>query len=207
MSTPVIYLHGFASSPASKKAQYFLGRFGPDRFSIPDLVGEDFFGMTITSQLRVLEGAAAGGPVDLMGSSMGGYLAALFAAANPGLVRRLVLLAPAFDFTNRWAGALGGDTVRQWRETGRMAVFHYGWKRTVEVGYGLYEDSLRYPPFPDVHQPALIFHGTRDNVIPHTLSREFARLHSQVELHEVDSDHELIDALELIWEHSEPFLR
>ncbi len=207
MSHRILYLHGFASSPASKKAQFFLGKFGPARLSIPDLVGEDFFGMTLTRQLEVIEREAGPGPVDLMGSSMGGYLAALFAAAHPDRVARVVLLAPAFDFANRWAGALGGETVENWRADGSMAVFHYGWRRQARVGWGLFEDSLLHAPFPDVQRPTLIFHGTRDAVVPSSLSEEFARRHPETKLHLPDSDHELIDQLDFMWAETEPFLR
>lgn len=205
--TPVLYLHGFASSPASKKATYFLGKLGADRMRVPDLVGEDFFGMTLSRQLEVIDREAGAGPVDLMGSSMGGYLAALFAAANPARVRRLVLMAPAFDFANRWAGALGEPAVEAWRETGSMAVFHYGWKRQARVGWQLFEDSQKHPAFPDVAQPTLVFHGVNDAVVPVELSVEFARRHPQVVLHQVESDHELINVLDFMWAETEAFLR
>jgi pimeloyl-ACP methyl ester carboxylesterase len=206
VSRPILYLHGFASSPASKKAQFFLERFGRARLSIPDLVGDDFFGMTLSGQLDVIDRCADGEVVDLMGSSMGGYLAALFAAANPSRVRRLVLLAPAFDFANRWAGALGDKAVEDWRANGWMAVFHYGWRRQARVGWQLFEDSLRHPPFPGVSQPTLVFHGTGDTVVPATLSVEFARTRPNVELHQLDSDHELINVLDPMWRRVEPFL-
>lgn len=205
--TPVIYLHGFASSPASKKAAYFSSKFGTGRIRVPDLVGEDFYGMTLSRQLEEIDRAAGADPVDLMGSSMGGYLAALFAAANPERVRRVVLLAPAFDFANRWAGALGEGAVKAWHETGSMAVFHYGWKRQARVGWRLFEDSLRHPAFPEVTQPTLIFHGVNDVVVPVELSVEFARRHPAAILHQLDSDHELINVLDFMWAETEPFLR
>lgn len=206
--TPVLYLHGFASSPASKKATYFSAKLGTERMRVPDLVGEDFFGMTLTRQLEVIARETdAAGPVDLMGSSMGGYLAALFAAENPGKVRRLVLMAPAFDFANRWAGALGEKAVTDWREAGSMAVFHYGWKRQARVGWQLFEDSQKHPEFPAVTQPTLIFHGLNDAVVPVELSVEFARRHPQVVLHQVESDHELINVLDFMWAETEVFLR
>jgi pimeloyl-ACP methyl ester carboxylesterase len=202
---PILYLHGFASSPASKKATFFQDKFGP-RLCVPDLVGEDFYGMTLTAQLEVIGRKAGEGPVDLMGSSMGGYLAALFAAANPGKVRKVVLLAPAFDFANRWAGALGEAAVADWRATGSMAVFHYGWRRQARVGWQLFEDSLLHQPFPAVTQPVLIFHGVDDAVVPVSLSVEFARRTPGAILHQLPSDHELIDVLDFLWAEAGPFL-
>ena len=104
MSAPgVVYLHGFASGPGSQKAQYFRERFagcGVD-LAIPDLAGGDFEHLTITRQLQVIEHRVDGRAVALIGSSMGGYLAALYAARHAG-VERVVLMAPAFGFARRW---------------------------------------------------------------------------------------------------------
>ena len=52
------------------------------------------------------ETLAKGEPLVLMGSSLGGYLAALYAERHPKAVDRLVLIAPAFGFLQRWEGAL-----------------------------------------------------------------------------------------------------
>ena len=95
----ILYLHGFASSPASSKARFFAERMraAGALIDIPDLAAGDFEHLTISGQLRVIERAAAGDPVALMGSSLGGYLAALYAARHPE-VSRVVLLAPAFGF-------------------------------------------------------------------------------------------------------------
>ena len=49
-----------------------------------------------TSHLEeLLESQHVQGPITLLGYSMGGAVAAVFAAHNPGMLRRLVLLAPA----------------------------------------------------------------------------------------------------------------
>src|SRR4051812_36390216 len=83
----LIYLHGFASGPQSSKAQYFRRRFEEIgvRMRIPDLTEGNFERLTIGGQLRVIERIAGGDDVRLMGSSMGGYLAALYAARHPEL--------------------------------------------------------------------------------------------------------------------------
>jgi uncharacterized protein len=195
--TPVVYLHGFASSPHSNKARFLgdrLRKSGID-VTIPDLASGDFEHLTLTGQLGVIAHAAAGGPVSLVGSSMGGYLAALYAARHPE-VDRVVLLAPAFDFARGWAEHIGPEQLENWRATGSMPVFHYGENRNCSLAWDLMEDARRYEPFPDFHQPALIFHGASDDVVPAALSEQFASGHPNARLEILDSGHELLNVLD-----------
>jgi pimeloyl-ACP methyl ester carboxylesterase len=205
--TPVLYLHGFASGPRSTKAARFRASLERAGFSveIPDLADGDFERLTLTGQLAVLERAAGGRAVSLVGSSMGGYLAALYAARHPE-VSRLVLLAPAFDFARRWAERIGPDPVETWRRTNRLDVFHYADGRTRSVHFGLLEDAARYEPFPGFRQPALIFHGIHDDVVPAFLSEQFAAAHPNARLEIVDSGHELLNVLETMTEKAGRFL-
>ena len=192
----ILYLHGFASGPSSSKAQYFAERLraAGAQVDIPALDGGDFEHLTITGQLRVLEQAARGEPVVLMGSSMGGYLAALYASRHPG-VEKMVLFAPAFGFARRWPEELGTARVEQWRREGAMEFFHYAENRMRKVGYNLIEDGLQYEDYPDVRQPVLIFHGLHDDVVPVSFSEKFAGGHSNVRLEILDSDHQLLNVL------------
>jgi hypothetical protein len=193
----ILYLHGFASSPASSKARFFA-QYLRDRgatVDIPDLAAGDFENLTLTSQLDLIERAAAGKPISLIGSSMGGYLAALYAQRHPE-VDRLVLLAPAFCFARRWAERLGEKAVGEWRENGTMDVFHYGDNRTRKLAYTLLEDARQFPDYPDVCQPALVFHGEHDDVVPPQFSVEFAAGHPNASLEILDSGHELINVLD-----------
>src|SRR5262245_8030594 len=97
-----VYLHGFASGPSSSKARFFRDRFAElgIGLEVPVLAEGAFERLTISGQLAVLEQTTGGDPVSLIGSSMGGYLAALYAARHPE-VEKLVLLAPAFSFMTR----------------------------------------------------------------------------------------------------------
>jgi pimeloyl-ACP methyl ester carboxylesterase len=201
-----IYLHGFASSPLSRKAAYFREQFAARgvTLEVPALDEGDFERLTITGQLAVIERAAAGGPVSLIGSSMGGYLAALYASGHPE-ADRLVLMAPAFAFLRRWPSTFGEDRVAQWRRTGRLEVYHYGDKTQRHIGYQLIEDGAKYPDFPDFKQPALIFHGEADSVVLPECSRQFAAEHSNVTLRIVASDHELHDVLPVMCAQSLEF--
>jgi pimeloyl-ACP methyl ester carboxylesterase len=203
----LIYLHGFASGPQSSKAQFFRRRFEELGIAmrIPDLSEGNFEGLTISGQLRVMERVAVGDDVFLIGSSMGGYLAALYAARHPQ-VKKLVLLAPAFGFARRWPLMLGEEKVAEWRRSGWLPIYHYGDKMQRRVGYELLKDAEKYEDYPEISQPALVFHGRLDNVVPVEYSEEFAARHPQVSLRVMESGHELIDVLEEMWREIVRFL-
>lgn len=204
----IVYLHGFASGPSSSKARYFRQRLEAEGLSVtvPDLSEGNFEGLTLSGQLRVIENAAGVGDVALIGSSMGGYLAALYAARHAE-VERVVLLAPAFGFARRWAERMGPDTVEEWRRKGTIDVFHYAAGRNCALGYQLLEDAEQYEDYPDVHQPCLIFHGIHDDVVPVRYSEKFGDTRPNVELHAVDSGHELLNVLDAMGDRVAAFLR
>ncbi len=203
----LLYLHGFASGPRSAKAHYFRDRLAElgIPLEIPDLAQGDFERLTITGQLEAVGRAAAGKPVTLVGSSMGGYVAALYAARHPE-VSRLILLAPAFAFSTRWPDVLGEEKVEVWRRTGFLNVYHFGDGRQRRLAYRLCEDGRLYEDYPEVRQPVLIFHGRKDTVVPLEFSVQFAKGRANVALHPLESDHELLDALPEIWSGSKEFL-
>jgi len=195
-----LYLHGFASGPGSRKAGFFCDRI--PSLEVPDLAAGDFAHLTVTGQLRLIDGLAAGKAVSLIGSSMGGYLAALYAARHPE-VEKLVLMAPAFGFARRWSESMD---MESWRRNGFLEVYHYGEKRNRRLSYNLIEDARQYRDFPDFRQPALVFHGIHDRTVPARLSQEFAASHPNVRLHLLDSDHELLNVLDDMWQAASRFL-
>ena len=204
----LLYLHGFASGPGSQKAQYFRRQFaacGRD-LEIPDLAEGNFENLTISGQLGVVGRAARGEPVTLLGSSMGGYLAALYAARHSE-VERVVLMAPAFGFARRWTSTLAAATLAEWRRTGFLEMYHYGEQRPAKVSYKLIEDGERYEDYPDFSQPALIFHGRADDTVPVAYSQELAASHRHARLEVFESDHELLDVLDRMWDQTRQFVR
>jgi pimeloyl-ACP methyl ester carboxylesterase len=204
----IVYLHGFASGPSSNKARFFRRRLEAEGFSvaIPDLSQGKFEGLTLSGQLDVIARADEAANVALIGSSMGGYLAALYAARHAD-VERVVLLAPAFGFARRWAERMGPAALDVWRHERTIDVFHYAEGRNRALGYQLMEDAAQYEDYPDVRQPCLIFHGVYDDVVPVQYSEEFAASRSNVELHAVDSGHELLNVLDAMGDRVAPFLR
>ena len=203
----IVYLHGFASGPSSSKAVFFARKFEEIgiRMQIPALDEGDFENLTITGQLAVINDAVGGRTATLIGSSMGGYLAALFAARNPN-VKNLVLLAPAFDFGRRLPEVLGAPDVAEWKRVGRRKVFHYAAGRERDLSYRLIEDAGTYEGYPDARQPILILHGRDDTVVPLTYSDEFASRRPNATVIELDSGHEMTDVLDRLWVETIRFL-
>ena len=203
-----VYLHGFASGPSSSKARLFQARLAELKIElmVPELDGGDFEHLTLSGQLERLERLAGGREsVTLIGSSMGGLVAALYAERHAA-VERLVLLAPAFGFANRWPETLGAEVVEKWRSAGYRDVYHYAQQRHARVHYGLIEDAARYPAYPDFEQPALILHGRRDDVVPLEYSERFVAEHPNTQLQVLETDHQMTDCLPQIWEASRAFL-
>jgi pimeloyl-ACP methyl ester carboxylesterase len=209
---PVIfYLHGFASSPGSTKIRYFSERLREQGVTLvcPDFNEPDFKTLTMTRMLDQLERQlpTAGGPVALIGSSLGGTLAILVAARAPSKVARLVLLAPAVMFAKPGHHLLPPERIDEWRRRGSLPFFHYAANEQLELDYAFYEDSLRYDAFNAVvPQPTLIFQGLRDASVDHRTVEQFANARPNVTLSLLDDDHQLIASLPRMWNDIQPFL-
>ncbi|MBI5528365.1 MAG: alpha/beta fold hydrolase [Deltaproteobacteria bacterium] len=219
MKLPVLYLHGFASSPDSNKAAFLSHRFrtSGQRVVIPDLNCGDFPTITVSKMLSLAqtEAGGIGGPFVCVGSSMGGYIAALLASG--AVVSRplsavprpsgLILMAPALHPVEIWQRDMKPEEFARWKETGLMDVEHHGYGKKLPLHFGFIEDAGKYPPCPDIgNTPCLIIHGTNDTVVPVTLSEEFVCLHRQIDLRPVLDDHEIKNSLPLIGRLSEEFL-
>jgi pimeloyl-ACP methyl ester carboxylesterase len=172
---------------------------------VPDLA-PDFGRVTVSGMLAIVEPGLAPGTV-LLGSSLGGYLAALTAARRADRVRALVLFAPAFGFAARWAAQLGPDAVARWRARGTMPVMHWGRGREEPVAFDLMEDAARHPEEPDPPCPALVFAGRRDDTVPLAGVAAFAARRPGRELVVLDAGHEMTEVLEPMWERTATFLR
>jgi len=204
----LIYLHGFASGPGSSKAQFFRARLADvgAELAVPDLA-PDFTHLTVSGMLAIVEPLVEAGTV-LLGSSLGGYLATLVASRRPGLVRALVLFAPAFGFAARWEARLGPEGVSHWREHGTIPVMHYGTGREEPLAFDLLADAERHAEMPDPPCPALVFAGSRDETVPVEGVATFAaRRPSTRELVVLDAGHEMTEVVEPMWERTAEFLR
>ncbi|MDJ0846696.1 MAG: YqiA/YcfP family alpha/beta fold hydrolase [Crocosphaera sp.] len=199
-----IYLHGFASSSQSLKAQKFKKLFASKNIPliIPDLNQNDFYNLTLTRQIEQISNYIKNTPnsVVLVGSSLGALVSA-FIAEEQEKVKRLILLAPAFYFFSHWLENLDKDTINTWKSQGELPIYHYGYKQELPLSYQFiidgknYDETLLKRPV-----PTLIFHGKNDEVIPIKSSYNYAQNRKWVKLIELDSDHSLNDRIPEIWE-------
>jgi len=214
--TPVrhaIYLHGFASSPASSKATWFERELAPlgVGYSCPDFNLPSFESLTVTrmiEQTLAAVEAAGAGPVALIGSSLGAYVAVHAAMADAGRrVDRLILLAPALDFGGNRLTHLGPHAITEWQRTGVVTVFHYGLGEPREVGFGLYQDAAHYDAIDlPISLPILVVQGRHDDVVDAEMVERWCAARPNVNLHLVDDGHQLAVSMPLIWELSRQWL-
>ncbi len=205
-----IYLHGFLSGPGSVKGVFLSRKFEELNLRLhrPDLNGSDFREMTISSQLEIVEHLlhSVHQEVTLIGSSLGGYLSAL-SASHGETVRNLVLMAPAFDFVERYFHRLTPEQLNNWRTTGTLKLYHYHHKDTRLLSYQMVEDARKYQGIPlTADVPTLIIHGIHDTSVPFKVSVDYLKGHSKTELILLNSDHGLLDKLDDIWRYMKEFL-
>ena len=202
--TTYIYLHGFASSPQSNKAQYLrdhLTEIGI-KLNIIDLNAGDFSHLTLTRQIEQTQSAfpADDSPITIIGSSFGGLTAA-WLGEKYSQVQRLILLAPAFGFLDHWLPKLEEEQLKQWQESGYLSVYHYGKKRELPLHYQFITDLKQYDEsLLKRVLPTLILHGKNDDVIPVEASRNHISQRSWAKLIELESDHTLANVMSEIWQ-------
>jgi pimeloyl-ACP methyl ester carboxylesterase len=180
-SPAVVWLGGFRSDMAGTKAQALAGwaRAAGRAYLRFDYLGHgassgDFQAKgTVTrwreDALAVIDGLTEG-PLVLVGSSMGGWIACLAAMARPDRLRALVLVAPAADFTGRLIAP-------QLPPQARDALARDGvWFRPSPYGdpdpitRALLDDGARWEilgsePTP-IEVPARILQGGQDEAVP-----------------------------------------
>ncbi|MCK5941116.1 MAG: alpha/beta fold hydrolase [Planctomycetes bacterium] len=165
-----VFLHGLGSVRAGEKSASLLahasarGR-GFLRFDMRghgDSSGQ--LGRVAVSELvadgvRILERT---GPANVVGSSLGGLVAAHVAARRPDLVRRLALLAPAFGLMPR---------IRQHLDQDGFMHTSEGPSFFVEPRVRDDAESLDEQGLPTRLQvPTLLVHGSDDDIIPQQVS-------------------------------------
>ncbi|HIK37600.1 MAG: alpha/beta fold hydrolase [Geminocystis sp.] len=199
-----LYLHGFLSGANSAKAGYFRKKYeelGID-LEIADLNLPDFFSLTLTRQIQQVSEIVLSSSQDcvIIGSSFGGLTASWVGERHPGRIKALVLLAPAFNFAENLMRIMTEEKMEKWRREGSYYFYHYGYKKELPLSYNFWEDLMSYDESKLKNDiPTLIFHGTKDEIIPVSCSREYLNKNPKAILRELESDHSLEDKLEEIW--------
>jgi pimeloyl-ACP methyl ester carboxylesterase len=186
----VVWLGGFRSDMSGTKAQALAdwamangrGYLRFDYLGHGESTGDFQAKGTVTrwrkDALAVLAELTAG-PLVLVGSSMGGWIACLVAMAEPQRVAALVLVAPAADFTDKLMAP-------QIPPDGRAALANDGvWLRPSDYGEpypitrALLEDGARWSilgaePVP-IEAPVRILQGGADPDVPWRHALELAQ--------------------------------
>ncbi|MEM6369690.1 MAG: YqiA/YcfP family alpha/beta fold hydrolase [Myxococcota bacterium] len=195
----VVYLHGFGSSPDSPKARAIQSALKDHGIPVaaPRLAEpNEFFDFTVSRSLGRARHALFSRTL-LVGSSLGGWTGTLLATTEPR-VRELVLLCPAFYFSERWLEPARQVELEAWRREGCLD-FEVGHPASRQaLGVGFLEDALGHEGGVQPPVPTIAFHGRRDEVVPLSdVERVLAGV-DLAELRVVNDDHGLRDHLEQI---------
>ncbi|HEX7152132.1 MAG TPA: YqiA/YcfP family alpha/beta fold hydrolase [Thermoanaerobaculia bacterium] len=193
MAAPVLYFHGFASSPESAKIVALRPLLAPDvELHTPDLNLPEFERLDFEAIVaHVLAEGRRVRPRAIVGSSLGAIVA--LEAVRRGLVAPLVLIAPAIGIGHRWLTKLPeGDPIR---------VFNHARGADAWIHRAFFEqlatlDCDAEPPPARV----TVLMGRQDETVPFTLVEEaWARWEASGKLvagsrfHEVaEGDHGLV---------------
>jgi len=158
--SPILYLHGFASSPWGRKVEK-LRDLLPSRYELHarDLNVPSFEKLSFDEMVRVAKGAAEKINAQLLiGSSLGALVALELDRKGMGIP--LLLIAPALGFGARWVEKLPeGDPVM---------MFNHALGYEVPIHRAFFEDMAArtleaVPPAP----PVSIVMGEADESVPY----------------------------------------
>ncbi len=155
----ILYVHGFASSPAGRKIAALRSLLeGKADIVAPDLNVPSFRDLDFESMVRVVLGESERHrPAVVVGSSLGALVA--LEASRRGVGAPLLLIAPAVGFGGRWIGKLpAGDP---------LSFFHHAEGRDMPIHREFFE-SLAARKDADVPPsvPVVIVMGTLDDSVP-----------------------------------------
>lgn len=163
MATSVLYFHGFASSPNSRKLTILAEMLGERVvLNAPDLNVPSFEKLEFAAMMRLARSEAARQPPDvIVGSSLGALVA--LELVHGGVRAPVVLIAPAMGVGRRWHLRFTGDPVR---------VFHHATNEEAPIHRAFFDEMNEVQPeskTPPV--PVSIVMGRQDESVPFDLVR------------------------------------
>lgn len=182
-----LFLPGFGSVRSGLKATRVgqaLARRGGRLLALDyeghgDSSGE-FATLSVSRHLRdalaVVAALAPSAPLTLIGSSLGGLVAARAATELRSHATRLALIAPAFGFRERFERRLGQDALAAWERTNRLR--YTGEFFSAEIAFDLLRDARALDEDAlarSVGAPTLLVHGSADATVPIECSEQIAR--------------------------------
>lgn len=208
----IIFIHGFFSSPKSRKFSYFKEYLDLNDLNHYNLIAIDLYPsehefetMKISRLLAKLDELVQKNQakIILIGSSHGGLVAFHYALRNVEKITKLILLAPALDYLdvleNRY-------DLASWRKQNYLELHHdifqtklrWNWEYVPDLKQVL-ENSK---PLEQVFSiPTLLIHGTNDDVIPvdHSYSFVERNKHMDITLRAIEGgNHSLSNVLDEI---------
>lgn len=164
MTIPVLYFHGFASSPASAKITVLRPLLAPHDVELitPDLNVPSFERLDYDAMIQHAVSAASE-PRAIVGSSLGAIVALEASRHFAGVP--LVLIAPALGVAQRWKERIPeGDPI---------SVFNYARNANVPIHRAFFDRICEVrvdldPP----HARVTAIMGRNDETVPFSLVRE-----------------------------------
>ena len=163
---PVLYFHGFASSPASAKIVALKPLLAPYGIELvtPDLNVPSFERLDFEATVDfAFESGRRAAPRAIVGSSLGALIA--IAVARRGLMLPLVLIAPALGIAERWKTKIpDGDPV---------VVFNFARNADAPIHRAFFEQMatlhIDHDPPPTIVTALM---GRKDETVPFSVVEE-----------------------------------
>lgn len=216
MNTTAIYLHGFGSSPKSGKVGFLnekLSTYGIDIIA-PDLNTPSFSNMTISNMVEVIKNEVdliKSDNIILICSSLGTIAGLNFIhhySQRAKKITKIILLSPAFDFFE--TGLFGEDikdVLEVWQKEMKKTFFHSKYNKELDLDHHFVRDIQKYDTRSIIlNKPILLIHGLQDEMIDFKLSLKFAEKQGNINVKLINSDHRLMNDLDLLWYHINEFL-
>ncbi len=113
--------------------------------------------------------------ITLIGKSQGGVVSAIFAARNPNLINKLVLIYPAF--------VIHDDAHKLFKSLDEVPETYKVFDESSTVGKRYAQDIWNYDVYKEIgkfDKPVLIIHGSKDKIVPIFYSEKASKIYPNV---------------------------